>query len=66
MNIEKKVCDNCKKETEMNGMYLCFVGDDHFGISLKYLGAYRHFPFENLDFCSTDCFKEFLEKLLMQ
>lgn len=64
--IEKKVCDNCKKETAKDEMYVGFESNDGFTIIIKFLAGSRHFPFYELDFCKIECFKEFLEKLLMR
>lgn len=66
MKIEKMVCDNCMKETKLGKMYLTFDGDNRFGISVSHSAGRRHFIFTELDFCCFECFKEFLEELLLK
>jgi len=64
MKISKKVCDGCRKETGLKEMYLSITGE--FSIALKYLAGIKSFPKRDLDFCSIDCFKAFLDKLLLK
>lgn len=67
-NIKKKICDNCKKETGMKGMYLSIEQSEkraYFKIILKHLAGTRQFTYSQLDFCSYDCLQTFLEKLLL-
>jgi len=69
MDIKKKICDNCKKETKPNEMYLTIEQGEkraYFKIILKYLAGSREFPYSQLDFCSTECLTTFLEKLLLK
>lgn len=66
MKIVKKICDGCRKETKKNEMYLTLEGDPDPTIWLKYFAGVKPFQFsEGLDFCSIECFKAFLEKLLI-
>lgn len=67
-DIKKKICDNCKKETDRKGMYLTIEQSEaraYFKIILKHLAGTRQFTYGQLDFCSNECITKFLEKLLM-
>ncbi len=69
MDIKKKVCDECKKETDRKGMYLTIESPsdrEYFRFTIKYLAGHKTFTWEQLDFCSVECLTTFLEKLLMK
>jgi len=64
MDIKKKVCDACKTERKIDEMYLSIEGE--FMFSIKYKFGFKFFNRTKLDFCSLDCFKDFIEKVLMK
>ena len=64
MDIKKKVCDACKTERKTDEMYLTIKGD--FTFTIKYEYGFKTFNRTEVDFCSLDCFKHYIEKTLMK